>query len=200
MHDLGERNADDMPDIDTGSGLLGKTIRNVALLVGACLVLAYAVGQVSDGVRVAGTPRVDRPATGVASTAKPRPRPTAASYELVIPRGPDGHFFVEAVVQGETLRFLIDTGASTVMLTADDARRLGYRSDLLDFNRAVQTANGEILVAPVTLGHLRIGDLELEEISGMVTRAPLPVSLLGMSFLGRLAGYEVRDDGLVLRW
>ena len=70
----------------------------------------------------------------------------------------------------------------------------------LDYSARYQTANGEVMAAPVTLRDMRIGGSGIEDIPATVTRAPLNISLLGMSFLRRLAGYEVRSDGLVLRF
>ena len=127
-------------------------------------------------------------------------RSTAAGDEILIRVARNGHFLVNAEIEGVDIVFLVDTGASQVILTAEDAERLGYRPDSLEYSRRFQTANGEILGAPVVLRDLRIGDLELEDVRASVIRAPMSTSLLGMSFLRRLESYEVRDEGLVLRW
>jgi aspartyl protease family protein len=124
----------------------------------------------------------------------------ATGDELIVRAGPNGQFMVNAVVDGVEVRFLVDTGASSVVLTAEDAERLGYRLDELEYSDRYQTANGEILGAPVVLPELRIGDLEIEDVRSSVIRAPLSTSLLGMTFLSRLESFEVRDKGLILRW
>jgi aspartyl protease family protein len=120
--------------------------------------------------------------------------------EMIIPAGAHGHFMVEAVVEGTPLAFVVDTGASDVILSPADARRLGFRAEELRFTRRYQTANGTVAAAPVTLRELRIGQFSTFELEGSVNGAPLPVSLLGMSFLRQLRGYQVEDGRLILRW
>lgn len=122
------------------------------------------------------------------------------ALELVIPAGPHGHFMVEAVVDGTPLEFMVDTGASDVVLSPADARRIGLRPENLRFTRRFRTANGEVAGAPVVLRELRLGQQSAYDVEASVHGAPLPVSLLGMSFLGRLRGYEVDDGRLILRW
>jgi len=135
------------------------------------------------------------------SMATERPRPAANNArEVVIQAGPHGHFLVEGIVDGEPIHFLIDTGASDIVLNLDDARRLGLRASDLRFTRRFETANGVVRGAPVTLRELRIGQLQLFDVEASVNEAPLEVSLLGMSFLNELRGYEVADGRLILRW
>ena len=128
------------------------------------------------------------------------PAASASGHDVVIPAARDGHFLVEAVVDGLPLRLLVDTGASDVVLTVADAERLGFRQHQLDFSRRYQTANGVVRGAPVTLRELRIGQFSLFEVDASVTDGPLGISLLGMSFLGRLDSYAVADGRLMLRW
>lgn len=123
-----------------------------------------------------------------------------APLEMVIPAGPHGHFVIEAVVNGTPLDFVVDTGASDVMLSPDDAERLGFRDTELRFTRRYQTANGEVAAAPVRLRELRIGQFRVYDLPASVNAAPLRVSLLGMTFLRELRGYEVENDRLILRW
>jgi len=111
----------------------------------------------------------------------------------------DGHFHVEALVDGVRVQFLVDTGASDVVLNESDARRLGFDIANLSFHRVYRTANGQILGAPVTLGEVRIGPIALPQVRASVNRGEMGRSLLGMSFLGRLGGYGVADGTLTLR-
>jgi clan AA aspartic protease (TIGR02281 family) len=120
--------------------------------------------------------------------------------EYVIEGGPGGHFMVEAVVNGAPITFLVDTGASSVVLTMQDAERLGFRPESLRFTQRFATANGEVRAAPVVLRELRIGQFSVFDMPASVNEAPLRVSLLGMSFLKRLHGYGVEDGQLILRW
>lgn len=113
--------------------------------------------------------------------------------------GRDGHFHVEAEVDGEIVSFVVDTGASDVVLTPADARRLGFDPAQLDYSRRYETANGIVRAAPVRLNEVVVGPIRLENVSASVNEAPLSTSLLGMSFLKRLSGgYEVRNDTLTL--
>lgn len=110
-----------------------------------------------------------------------------------------GHFVVEADVDGTRVRFLVDTGASDVSLSPADAERLGFDLAGLDYTRLYRTANGMIRGAPVRLSHVAIGPIGLDDVRASVNQAPMKHSLLGMSFLERLSGYEVARQTLTLR-
>ncbi len=110
-----------------------------------------------------------------------------------------GHFVVEAMVDGTELRFLVDTGASTIVLSPHDAERLGFDLKRLSFDRIFNTANGTVRGAPVKLGVVKIGPIKLTDVRASVNGAAMKTSLLGMSFLSRLGSYEVTGDKLVLR-
>ena len=94
---------------------------------------------------------------------------------------------------------LVDTGASLVTLTPADARGAGIDPARLAFNGHVQTANGTARMAPVTLREIRIGQLSIYDLPAAVLEN-LNVSLLGMSFLSRLQGYEMRNGKLTITW
>lgn len=111
----------------------------------------------------------------------------------------DGHFQVEATVNGQTMLFLVDTGASDVVLTQEDARRLGLDPDSLSYTRVYRTANGTTYGAPIVLEEIAVGPIALRDVRASVNQAPMNRSLLGMSFLSRLGAYEVRGDRLILR-
>jgi len=113
--------------------------------------------------------------------------------------GTDGHFHVEALVNGSRLRLLVDTGASQVVLSPADARRLGFDLGSLDFRHVSETANGPVTGAPVTLREVAVGSVRLADVGASVNGAAMSESLLGMSFLSRLSGFEVSGDRLTLR-
>ena len=121
-------------------------------------------------------------------------------WEIEIEPGRHGHFQVDAEINGEIEAFLVDTGASLVSFTLDTAERLGFDEVSLDFNARSQTANGLVAIAFVTLDEVTIGDLTLRNVKAAIRRTKSGPSLLGMSFLRRLQGYEVREGKLVLRW
>jgi len=114
-------------------------------------------------------------------------------------RGRDGHFHANGSVDGTPIRFLVDTGASVVVLTDADARRAGIDTDGLTYDVSVNTANGRTTAAGVRLDSLEIAGLTRSRVEAMVARPEaLTSSLLGMSFLGSLGGVEIRGDRLVL--
>ncbi|MCF3628921.1 TIGR02281 family clan AA aspartic protease [Thalassospiraceae bacterium LMO-SO8] len=117
---------------------------------------------------------------------------------VTIRAGAGGHFIAEATVNGVAVRFLVDTGASEVVLSPRDAERLGFDLKSLSFNRRYQTANGTVTGAPVRLEEIRIGHIVVRDVRASVNGADMKRSLLGMSFLGRLGGYRVDGDVLTL--
>jgi clan AA aspartic protease (TIGR02281 family) len=185
-----------------GAGLLWRTARNIGLLCAGGLLLLgvmdWGVGQVAE-MEAGPGPVLVEPG-GVNPAPAQISRTTSTGQELVIPVGRNGHFTVTAEVDGVEILFLVDTGASQVILTAEDAERLGYGVDDLEYSARFQTANGTIRGAPLLLPNLRIEDLEIEDVHASVIQAPMPASLLGMSFLSRLDSFEVGDEGLILRW
>lgn len=124
----------------------------------------------------------------------------APMAEAVIERGPHGHFLLDAQVDGQPITFLVDTGASHVVLAPADAERLGLTLATLDYRQPFMSANGVVNAAPVRLRELRVGQFSLFDLDAYVNQGPLDISLLGMSFLERLHGYEVERGRLVLRW
>lgn len=110
-----------------------------------------------------------------------------------------GHFVIKALVEGTPVRFLVDTGASDVVLSPRDAERLGFDLSKLTFNRLYRTANGTVSGAPVRLGSVAIGPILLRDVRASVNGAEIGQSLLGMSFLQRLGGYSVSGDRLTLK-
>lgn len=118
------------------------------------------------------------------------------------PVSPDGHFVVEILVTTDTaripVRFLVDTGASDVVLSPADALRLGFDPETLDFTKVYQTANGTVYGAPVRLPGMVTGSIRLENVRASVNGADMERSLLGMSFLERLSRYEVTSGSLIL--
>ena len=132
-----------------------------------------------------------------ASFSSTQDRVTAAG-EVVIPRSPDGHFRVRAQVDEAEVVFLVDTGASGVVLTADDARRAGFEPAELAYTGRARTANGEVRLAPIRLERIRLGAVEAERFRASVSEGELFSSLLGMDFLQRFSRVTVEGDRMVL--
>src|SRR4051794_14923455 len=110
-----------------------------------------------------------------------------------------GHIVLEAAVNGTPVKFLLDTGATMVVLTVSDAAAAGIGRSSLSFTGRANTANGVIRTAPVTLREVRLGPFSAENVSAAVIEN-LETSLLGVSFLKRLQSYEMRDGVLTITW
>ena len=122
------------------------------------------------------------------------------SGEVVAARRMDGSFLVSGRVNGNEARFIFDTGASTVVLRAENAAALGFKPDALNYSIPVSTANGTALAAPVVIETLTVGPITERNVRALVARTGvLHANLLGMSFLERLGSYEVRGNRLILR-
>jgi aspartyl protease family protein len=122
------------------------------------------------------------------------------ALRVTIGKSSSGHFEADGVVNGAGVSFLVDTGASSVVLTMDAARAAGIAPDGLVFTFPVSTANGTAFAAKVTLGEVRVGDISRKNVSAMVAeQGKLDQSLLGMSFLSSLSAYAVQQDQLILQ-
>jgi len=118
---------------------------------------------------------------------------------ITLPASQYGHFLTEAEINGRNIDVMVDTGASLVALSYDDATRAGIFVRPSDFTHVAQTANGTARVAPVMISQIRIGDIIVRNVRGAVSeRGASERTLLGMSFLGRLSRVEMRGDSLVL--
>jgi aspartyl protease family protein len=111
----------------------------------------------------------------------------------------DRQFHVKAMVGGIPVYFLVDTGASDVLVSQADARRLGIDPGSLSYSQLYRTASGTARGAPVTLPEIDIGTIRVTDVNASVSEGDTDGSLLGMSFLSRLSGYEVNGDTLTLR-
>ncbi|GJD39445.1 MULTISPECIES: TIGR02281 family clan AA aspartic protease [Methylobacterium] len=133
-------------------------------------------------------------------TLRPGSAVTAGDGSVTINRRADGDFSVRAEVNGRAQVFQFDTGASSVVLTAENAAAIGISPAESDFSIRVSTANGVAMAAPVYLDSLSIGTITERRVSALVSRrGALSGNLLGMTFLDRLGSYEVRGDRLMLR-
>jgi aspartyl protease family protein len=124
----------------------------------------------------------------------------SGARELTVSEDNSGGYQVLGQVNGAKIRFLIDTGASDVVLTAADARAAGIDIETLDFSRPFATANGIAHGATATVHELRVGGIMLNNVRVSVQREGLSTSLLGMSFLRQLKSFGFGDHRMVLRW
>ena len=176
--------------------MIGWALRHVMIWVGIAVAVLVAIGYGGDRFGVG-----ERKGGRVVAAPAERPAATsAASRSMTIRAGHGGHFLVDARVDGVAVRFLVDTGATRVVLTPEDAERIGLHLRDRHFTKRHRTAGGIVRAAPVTLRELRIGQLAVREVEASVNEQPIGISLLGMSFLNRLDGYEVQGNKLILHW
>ena len=142
------------------------------------------------------------PAVEAVEPAPPKPRtrpaPPASASMVSIPRR-NGQFFTRGTVNRGHVEFLVDTGASAVALTAQDARKAGLDLQTLRYNVSVSTANGQTRAARVVLEEVRLGGIVLRDVEALVVPQGLHISLLGMTFLGELQKVEATPQQLILR-
>jgi aspartyl protease family protein len=116
-----------------------------------------------------------------------------------VSKAADGHYWAQAEVDGKAVRFLVDTGATAVALTDDDARRLGFDVANLDYRYDVITAEGKVKAAGVKLRSVSIAGARVDDVDALVIERGLDTSLLGMSYLGKLQSFEATRTALILK-
>jgi len=157
---------------------------------------AEAVVTLDHARRTQDAPVVSAPLQPTADLAQADPAQGGAA-EVV--KGPDGHYWAECAVNGQSVHFLVDTGATAVTLTANDALRLGLTPSALSYDLKMTTANGDSRAARVKLASLTVGGAEVDNVDAVVVENGLSTSLLGMSYLGRLSRFEATPSALILR-
>lgn len=176
-------------------GNTGQVLRNLAiwLLIALGLVAAYLY---RDDARNVGARMVAGllPGTAVVVTT------SEGANEVIIHKTRGSHFQTNVRIEGQVLPMLVDTGASTVVLSYEDARAIGLNPQDLDYTVSVMTANGRAMAAPVRLDEVAIGPIVRKDIRAMVAEeGQLEESLLGMSFLSTLGSLQMQTDELRLR-
>ncbi|WP_410218625.1 TIGR02281 family clan AA aspartic protease [Paracoccus sp. (in: a-proteobacteria)] len=128
----------------------------------------------------------------------PRQEVTEGGDRIEVPLGRGGHFHLTAVLNGTPVEFIIDTGATSIALSRDDAALIGLDPDNLRYTGQAVTANGRVGTAPVTISEFAIGGAVDRDVRAVVIDSELQDSLLGMSYLRRFARVSFEGDLLVL--
>lgn len=170
-----------------------------ALLWGAVIFAGIAgivfFDDITNTVQLSG----DTAASPEAAAEGSAELPSDVSSEVRLKADARGHFIVQAYVNGRKATFVVDTGATLVVLSYEEAERLGLSPRNLDFWARVETANGIAAVAPVTLDRMRVQGITVRDVKAVVAqRGALTGNLLGMSFLRRLSSFQMRGSELVL--
>ena len=169
----------------------GQTIRNIAIWLGiaAIIVIAYMLKDPVSGALL-----------NMRAQLIPGYAVETGAHELTINADEEGSFDVFGQVNGTTVRFTVDTGASEIVLSPDDAKRAGIDTAALIYNSQYETANGTGHGASVTIDKLAIGPIVFFNVPVAVDQTAMHSSLLGMTFLKRMQSFEFAKDKLILRY
>lgn len=168
--------------IAQGQTSWNKTLQHAAswaLIFGGCIAIYGLWGDISQTVR-------------------PQQTVFADDNRIVVPRSSNGHYFIDANVNGAPVRFVLDTGATSLVLTQADAAAVGLAPDELTYYSRAMTANGEVSTAPVRLETISIGPVTDANVPAVVNGGEMTSSLMGMTYLQRWGKIEIADDTLTL--
>jgi aspartyl protease family protein len=161
----------------------------------------FVIGTIGVGIAVGlmvPAPSVQPTVEPAVAVAKPVLAPEPA-IDKVIERSDDGHFYVDAEVNGQLVHFLVDTGASSVVLTMADAKHVGLPFSEGQFSVIARGASGDVSGQIMKIGRVAIGRKEAFDVEGAVVAQGLDVSLLGQSFLSRIGTLVIDGDRMILR-
>ena len=178
-----------------GSGRLGYALRSLAIwtLIVLALVIGYQYRYELQDV-------ASRVTAGLVPGSPLSITDSEGSTAVMLEKDAGGHFEARATVQGRSIRVVVDTGATSTVLTSEDASRVGIDTAALRFTIPVSTANGIARAARATVDDLSVGAISRRNLPVLVAEAgTLERSLLGMNFLGTLSGIDMRGDRMILR-
>lgn len=143
---------------------------------------AAAVGLWQDISRDASRPQLSQSQTG----------------QIIVPRARDGHYYLQLIINTEPVNFVVDTGATEMVLTQTDAARVGLDLDALNYLGRANTANGEVRTAFVKLDSVSLGDVTDRDVTALVNEGEMKGSLLGMGYLQKWGRIEITGGEMIL--
>jgi aspartyl protease family protein len=169
-------------------------MRQILIIAAAVLLIGGYAARFADQVVV----QPHAQAVVVQPAYEPR-EPVSSGRSLILDADRQGHFKVDARIEGRHLDFMVDTGASLVIIRESDAAEIGIRPMRGDYTATVSTANGKIKAAPAKLERIEVGGITVYDVQALVLPDDaLWQNLLGMTFLSRLKRYEYASGRLVL--
>lgn len=161
---------------------LGKTAQQLAIWAFIFIGVIAVIGLWED----------------VDNSLRPRQSSITESGQITVPRQQDGHFYLTLEMNGVPLEVLVDTGASDLVLSLQDAQEIGLETETLAFWGRANTANGTVRTAPVRIDEIRLGSAVDRNVAAVVNEGAMEQTLLGMGYLQRYSSLEIRGDTLVL--
>jgi aspartyl protease family protein len=168
--------------ISSGRLALGQTLRHGAIWVLIFVGAIAAVGLWED----------------IRATVRPMQSVLEDGSSIEIPRSQDGHYYATLSLNGTDINFVVDTGASEIVLTKADARRAGLDPDALAYWGRAMTANGEVRIAPVWIENITLGAFTDRDVRATVNEGEMLQSLLGMSYLQRYSQITIAGNRLII--
>ena len=166
-------------------------MRNIMIFAAIMIAGGTYMAQLAD--KMTPTPAQAAPIAVRAET------PASSGRSVTIPPDRSGHFVTDARIEGQRLNFMVDTGASVIALTENDAARVGVRPSRGDYTATVTTANGKVKAARVRLASVDVGGLVVRDVDAMVLPdGALSENLLGLSYLSKLKRFEFANGQMVL--
>jgi aspartyl protease family protein len=168
-------------------------MRFVITFAAVAVVAGTIIPRYADHMKGRGAP-----STASVQAAAPTRTPAAPS-SVIVSRDTFGRFRADGRIDGRELQFTVDTGATIVALTADDAAQLGIHPAATEYTMLISTANGTVRAAPTTLDMIEVGDIMVHDVTAVVMpNGALSDNLLGLSFLSRLRHFEFSDGKMML--
>lgn len=165
------------------------------LIVGGALGIAMPASEAEQRLANTSGSQVDDALTLAATRELPR---SGWGHEIALKREPDGHFYADVHVDGVPSRMLVDTGASVVALTGEDALAMGLYWDESEIEPVAQGASGTVYGVNTSVARMRLGDFEARDVRAVIVPEGLGISLLGQSFLQTINSVRIADDSMVL--
>jgi aspartyl protease family protein len=134
----------------------------------------------------------------IRTTVTPGQTVLSRAGEVELPRAPDGHYYLTAEVNGAPVRFVVDTGATQIVLSKRDAEAAGIDTGELIYMGRAYTANGMVRTAPVRLDSIALGPIRDHDVRAVINEGDLDQSLLGMDYLQRFSSVEISGGRLIL--
>ncbi|MDP5216083.1 TIGR02281 family clan AA aspartic protease [Ruegeria sp. 2205SS24-7] len=135
----------------------------------------------------------------IQGSVDPGMRMNVSDSGISVPRAPDGHYYLQLMINDKPVDFLVDTGASQVVLSHRDAERVGIDTDALNYFGRAMTANGEVRTAPVEIDAVSLGGFTDHDLTAWVNEGEMDRSLLGMEYLQRWPSVQITNGALILQ-